>query len=77
MFYTPVHAQTVTTIWENCEIIMESEVCVATPLEHCTPVEHGITSELKQINVIMVHDVELKSAHYLYIQINQQLVKIK
>ena len=25
----------------------------------------------------MVHDVELKSAHYLYIQINQQLVKVK
>ena len=57
VFYTPVHAQIVMTIWENCKEIMEPEVCVGTPVEHCI-------FETKQINVIMVHDMELKSAHY-------------
>ena len=27
VFYTPVHAQIVMTIWENCQEIMEPEVC--------------------------------------------------
>ena len=63
VFYTPVHAQIVMTIWENCQEIMEPEVCVATPVEHCI-------FETKQINLIMVHDMELKSVHYSNVSIN-------
>ena len=47
VFYTPVHAQIVMIIWENCQKIMEPETCVATPVEHCI-------FATKQINVIMV-----------------------
>ena len=49
---------------------MEPEVCVATPVEHCI-------FATKQINVIMVHDMELKSAHYSNVSINGQMVRIK
>ena len=70
VFYTPVHAQIVMTIWEDCQEIMEPEVCVATPVEH-------YIFETKQINVIMVHDMELKSAHYSNVSINGQIVQVK
>ena len=52
MFYTPVHAQIVMTIWEDCHEIMEPEICVATPI---APVEHCVF-DTEQINVITVHD---------------------
>ena len=58
------------TTWENCQNIMEPEVCVATPVEHCI-------FETKQINVITVHDMELKSAHYSNVSINGQIVQVK
>ena len=51
---------------------MEPEVCVATPL-----LQEKCAFETKQINVIMVHDVELKNAHCSFVQINHQLVKMK
>ena len=70
VFYTPVHPQIVTTIWENYQEIMKTEVCVATPVEHCI-------FATKQINVIMVHDIELKSAHYSNVTINGEMVSIK
>ena len=73
VFYTPVHAQIVMTIWEDCHEIMEPEICVATPI---TPVEHYVF-ETKRINVIMVHDMELKSAHYSNVTINGEMVSIK
>ena len=70
VFYTPVHAQIVMTIWKNCQEFMEPEVSVATPVEHCI-------FETKEINVIMVHDMELKSAHYSNVSINGQIVQVK
>ena len=39
-------------------------------------IEHCIF-ETKQINVIMVHDMELKSAHYSNVTINGQMVQVK
>ena len=70
VFYTPVQSQVVPTTWENCQNIMEPEVCVATPVEHCI-------FEMKQINVITVHDMELISAHYSNVSINGQIVQVK
>ena len=70
VFYIPVQAQIVTTTWENCQNIIEPEVCVATPVEHCV-------FETKKINMIMVHDMELKSAHYSNVTINRKVVQIK
>ena len=70
VFYTPVHPQIVTTIWENYQEIMEPEVCVATPVENCI-------FATKQINVITVHDMEQKSAHYSNVTINGEMVSIK
>ena len=49
---------------------MDPEVCVATSVEHCI-------FATKQINVIMVHDMALKNAHYSNITINGKMVKIK
>ena len=49
---------------------MDPEVCVATPVEHCV-------YETKQINMITVHDMELKSAHYSNVTINGQMVQVK
>ena len=73
VFYTPVHAQIVMTIWEDCHEIMEPEICVATPI---APVEHCVF-DTEQINVIRVHDMELKSAHYSNVSINGQIVQVK
>ena len=70
VFYTPVHAQNVMTIWEDCHKIMEPEICVATPVEH-------YIFATKQINMITVHDMELKSAHYSNVTINGEMVRIK
>ena len=63
VFHTPVNSQIVMTTWENCQKIMEPKTCVATPVEHCI-------FETKQINMIMVHDMELKGAHYSNVFIN-------
>ena len=49
---------------------MESNFHVATPVEHCI-------FETKQINVITVHDMELKSTHYSNVSINGQIVQVK
>ena len=70
VFHTPVNSQIVMTTWENCQKIMEPETYVATPVEHCI-------FETKQINVIMVHDMELKGAHYSNVSINGQIVQVK
>ena len=70
VFYTPVNSQIVMTIWENYQKIMEPETCVATPVEHCI-------FETKQINVITVHDMELRGAHYSNVSINGQIVQVK
>ena len=73
VFHSPMQPQIVTTIWEPIkEIVMEPELetCVATPVEHCI-------FETKKINVITVHDMELKSAHYSNVTINGQMVQIK
>ena len=73
VFYSPVQPQIVTTIWEQIkDPVMEpqSETCLATPVEHCI-------FETRKINMIMVHDMELKSAHYSNVFINGQMVQIK
>ena len=70
VFHTPVNSQIVMTIWENCQKIMEPETCVASPVEHCI-------FETKQINMITVHDMELKSANYSNVSINGQIVQVK
>ena len=70
VFHTPVNSQIVMTIWENCQKIMEPETCVATPVEHCV-------FETKQINMIMVHDMELKGAHYSNVSTSGQIVQVK
>ena len=71
VFHTPVQTQIVVTVWEQSEdLVMESNFHVATPVEHCI-------FETKQINVIMVHDMELKSAHYSNVTINGQIVQVK
>ena len=70
MFYSPVQPMIVMTIWDQVCSVMDPEVCVATPVEHCL-------YETKKINVIMVHDMELQSAHYSNVTINGQIVQIK
>ena len=35
VFYSPVQPKIVTTIWDQVSNVMEPEVCVATPIEHC------------------------------------------
>ena len=70
VFYSPVQPMIVTTIWDQVCSVIDPEVCVATPVEHCV-------YETKQINVITVHDMELKSAHYSNVTINGQMVQVK
>ena len=71
VFHTPVNSQIVMTIWEQTDDpVMESNSHVATPVEYCI-------FETKQINMIMVHDMELKSAHYSNVSINGQIVQVK
>ena len=71
VFHTPVQAQIVMTIWEQVDdLVMESKFQVATPVEHCI-------FETKKINMITVHDMELKSAHYSNVTINREMVRIK
>ena len=71
VFHTPVQTQIVMTIWDQIDdLVMESEIQVATPAEH-----YGF--ETKRINVITVHDMELKSAHYSNVSINGQIVQVK
>ena len=66
VFYSPVQPKIVTTIWDQVCGVMDPEVCVATPVEHCI-------FETKKINMITVHDMELKSAHYSNVTINGQI----
>ena len=35
VFYSPVQPKIVMTIWDQVSYVMEPEVCVATPIEHC------------------------------------------
>ena len=70
VFYSPVQPMIVMTIWDQVCGVMDPEVCVATPVEHCV-------YETKQINMIMVHDMELKSVHYSNMTINGQMVQVK
>ena len=71
VFHTPVQAQIVMTVWEqNEDLVMESNFYVATPVEHCI-------FETKQINMIMVHDMELKGAHDSNVSIKGQIVQVK
>ena len=70
VFYSPVQPKIVMTIWDQVCSVMDPEVCIATPVDHCI-------FETKKINVITVHDMELKSAHYSNVTINGQMVQIK
>ena len=74
VFHTAVQAQIVMTVWEQIEDpvmeSMESNFHIATLVEHCI-------FETKQINMIKVHDMELKSAHYSNVSINGQIVHVK
>ena len=70
VFYSPVQPMIVMTIWDQVCSVMDPEVCVATPVEHCI-------FESKKINMITVHDMELKSAHYSNVTINGQMVQVK
>ena len=70
VFYSPVQPKIVMPIWDQICGVMDLEVCVATPVEHCI-------FEIKKINMIMVHDMELKSAHYSNVTINGQMVQVK
>ena len=70
VFYSPVQPMIVMTIWDQVCGVIDPEVCVATPVEYCV-------YETKQINVITVHDMELKSAHYSNVTINGQMVQVK
>ena len=70
VFYSPVQPKIVTTVWEQVSNVVDPEVCVAIPVEHCV-------YETKQINGITVHDMELKSAHYSNVTINGQMVQVK
>ena len=72
VFYSPVQPKVVMTIWDQVYSVMDPvpEVCVATPTEH-------YIFETKKINVIMVHVMELKSAHNSNVSINGQMVQIK
>ena len=72
VFHSPVQPEIVTTVWEQVSNIVDPEACVATPVE----VEHCIY-EMKQINMITIHDMELKSAHYSNVTINGQMVQVK
>ena len=35
VFYSPVQPKIVMTIWDQVSNVMDPEVCVATPIEHC------------------------------------------
>ena len=71
VFHTPVQAQIVMAIWEQTDdLVMEFQSYVAISDEHSV-------FETKKINVIMVHDMELKSAHYSNVTINGEMVRIK
>ena len=73
VFHTPVQAQIVMIVWEQIEDpVMELEVCVAIPVE-----QKDCAFKTKQINVITVHDMELKSAHCSNVSINGQIVQVK
>ena len=58
VFYSPVQPMIVMTIWDQVCGVMDPEVCVATPVEHCI-------YETKQINVITVHDMETEECSLL------------
>ena len=73
VFHTPVQAWIVMTIWEQTDkLVMESDLesHVATPVEH-------YVFETKKINMITVHDMELKSVHYSNATVNGKMVRIK
>ena len=73
VFHSPVQPQIVMTVWEQVkDPVMESQIETSV----ATPVEHYIF-ETKQINVITVHDMELKGAHYSNVFITGQMVQIK
>ena len=62
----PVNPTNTSIVCENCQDIVELDIHVATP---------RITSN--EVNVIMIHDVELKCSHYSYVTIGRHPVKIK
>ena len=71
VFHTSVQAQIVMTVWDQVDdLVMDSIYQIATPVEHCV-------FETKKINVITVHYMELKSAHYSNVTINGEMVRIK
>ena len=74
VFHSPVQPEIMTTVWEQVSNIVDPnpEPCVATPVE----VEHCVY-DTKQVNVIRIHDMELKSAYYSNVTINGQMVQVK
>ena len=63
---TPVDTGKISRYWENCQN-MELDIYVATP----------VVALESQMDMIMIHDVELKCCHYSYVTIGRHPVKIK
>ena len=67
VFNTPVTTVDTNIVWEDCQNIMELDIHVTTPTVISRP----------QVDVITIHDVELKWSHYSYVTIARHPVKIK
>ena len=67
VFNAPVTPVDTNIVWEDCQNIVEVDIHVATPTVISRP----------QVDVIMIHDVELKCSHYSYVTIARHSVKIK
>ena len=67
VFQAPVTPTDTGIAWDSCQNIMELDIHVATP----------IVSEPHELNVITIHDVELKCSYYSYVTIDGHPVKIK
>ena len=61
------------TVWEQVSNIVDSnpEPCVATLKLNI------VVYDTKQVNMITIHDMELKSAYYSNVTINGQMVQVK
>ena len=69
MLHAPVIPTGTGIVWENYRHIVELNICVVTDVIVPQPQE--------KINVITVHNVEKKCAHFSYVTIAGQPVKMK
>ena len=67
VFQAPVTPTDTGIVWDSYQNIMELDIHIATP----------IVSESHELNLIMIHDVELKCSYFSYITIAGQPVKVK